>query len=213
MCLLYLYVFFLIIMLLLFFCQAHLCMIMCHTDELALPSNTGNKTAGWDVNWTCSHIFWQRQHWCCDLINKNCPSEAASENKMKSNDPISPGSNNCVFVTAKDENHKLKSNFPPGAVTPTKQQGSNSKQVNSHSFIMPMSMQRLRRQAWQWRRLSLVMVQLPLNGQVKEALRFILRLQEIKVKHLRGVEGGGFVRRLCNFHLRKTLYTYILTTL
>lgn len=48
--------------------------------------------------------------------------------------------------------------------------------VNSHSFIMPMSMQRLRRQAWQWRRLSLVMVQLPLNGQVKEALRFMLRL-------------------------------------
>lgn len=50
-------------------------------------------------------------------------------------------------------------------------------QINSHSFIMPMSMQRLRRQAWQWRRLSLVMVQLPLNGQVKEALRFMLRLR------------------------------------
>lgn len=43
-------------------------------------------------------------------------------------------------------------------------------------------MQRLRRQAWQWRRLSLVMVQLPLNGQVKEALRFMLRLHG---------EGGG----------------------
>lgn len=52
----------------------------------------------------------------------------------------------------------------------------NVKNVNSHSFIMPMSMQRFRRQAWQWRRLSLVMVQLPLKGQVKEALRFILRL-------------------------------------
>lgn len=49
---------------------------------------------------------------------------------------------------------------------------------NSHSFIMPMSMQRFRRQAWQWRRLSFVMVQLPLNGQVKEALRFMLRLLE-----------------------------------
>lgn len=51
------------------------------------------------------------------------------------------------------------------------------RKINSHSFIMPMSMQRLRRQAWQWRRLSLVMVQLPLNGQVKEALRFMLRLR------------------------------------
>lgn len=52
------------------------------------------------------------------------------------------------------------------------------KKFNSHSFIMPMSMQRLRRQAWQWRRLSFVMVQLPLKGQVKEALRFMLRLLE-----------------------------------
>lgn len=43
---------------------------------------------------------------------------------------------------------------------------------------MPMSMHRLRRQAWQWRRLSFVIVQLPLNGQVKEALRFMLRLLE-----------------------------------
>lgn len=58
------------------------------------------------------------------------------------------------------------------------------KRVNLHSFIMPMSTQRLSRQAWQWRRLSLVMVQLPLNGQVKEALRFILRLQEFKMIHL-----------------------------
>lgn len=52
------------------------------------------------------------------------------------------------------------------------------KKFNLHSFIMPMSMQRLRRQAWQWRRLSFVMVQLPLKGQVKEALRFMLRLLE-----------------------------------
>ena len=47
---------------------------------------------------------------------------------------------------------------------------------NSHSFIMPMSIQRLSRQAWQWRRLSLVMRQSPLKGQVKSAFRFMLRL-------------------------------------
>lgn len=45
-----------------------------------------------------------------------------------------------------------------------------------HSFIMPMSTQRFSRQAWQWRLLSLVMVQLPLKGHVKVALRFMLRL-------------------------------------
>lgn len=49
-----------------------------------------------------------------------------------------------------------------------------------HSFIMPMSTQRLSRHAWQWRLLSLVMVQLPLKGHVKEALRFILRLNKSK---------------------------------
>lgn len=47
-----------------------------------------------------------------------------------------------------------------------------------HSFIMPMSTQRLSRHAWQWRLLSLVMVQLPLKGHVKLALRFILRLNK-----------------------------------
>lgn len=41
---------------------------------------------------------------------------------------------------------------------------------------MPMSTQRLRRQAWQWRRLSLVMRQSPLKGQVNSAFRFMLRL-------------------------------------
>lgn len=51
---------------------------------------------------------------------------------------------------------------------------------DSHSFIMPMSTQRLRRQAWQCLRLSLVMVQLPLKGQVKLAFRFILRLSRAK---------------------------------
>lgn len=49
-----------------------------------------------------------------------------------------------------------------------------------HSFIMPMSTQRLSRHAWQWRLLSLVIVQLPLKGHVKEALRFILRLKKRK---------------------------------
>lgn len=48
-----------------------------------------------------------------------------------------------------------------------------------HSFIMPMSTQRLSRHAWQWRLLSLVMVQLPLKGHVKAALRFILRLNKL----------------------------------
>lgn len=47
---------------------------------------------------------------------------------------------------------------------------------HSHSFIMPMSTQRLSRQAWQWRRLSLVMRQSPLKGQVNSAFRFMLRL-------------------------------------
>lgn len=41
-----------------------------------------------------------------------------------------------------------------------------------------MSTQRFSRHAWQWRLLSLVMVQLPLKGHVKEALRFMLRLHE-----------------------------------
>lgn len=45
---------------------------------------------------------------------------------------------------------------------------------------MPISTQRLSRHAWQWRLLSLVMVQLPLKGHVKEALRFILRLNKSK---------------------------------
>ncbi|XP_025786294.1 vitamin D3 receptor [Puma concolor] len=47
---------------------------------------------------------------------------------------------------------------------------------HSHSFIMPMSTQRLSRHAWQWRRLSLVMRQSPLKGQVNSAFRFMLRL-------------------------------------
>ena len=42
---------------------------------------------------------------------------------------------------------------------------------------MPMSTQRLSRQAWQCRRLSLVRVQLPLNWQVKLALRNMQRLE------------------------------------
>lgn len=54
----------------------------------------------------------------------------------------------------------------------------NQVSEHSHSFIMPMSTQRLSRQAWQWRRLSLVMEQLPLKGQVKLAFRFMLRLVE-----------------------------------
>lgn len=45
---------------------------------------------------------------------------------------------------------------------------------------MPMSTQRFSRHAWQWRLLSLVMVQLPLKGHVKVALRFMLRLREKK---------------------------------
>lgn len=56
---------------------------------------------------------------------------------------------------------------------------------NSHSFIMPISRQRLSLQAWQWRRLSLVMVQLPLKGQVKLAFRFILRLMHTHAKMLK----------------------------
>jgi len=54
---------------------------------------------------------------------------------------------------------------------------------NSHSFIMPISRQRLSLQAWQWRRLSLVMVQLPLKGQVKLAFRFILRLMNTHINY------------------------------
>lgn len=55
-----------------------------------------------------------------------------------------------------------------------------------HSFIMPMSTQRLSRHAWQWRLLSLVMVQLPLKGHVKLALRFMLRLNKYTIySHLK----------------------------
>lgn len=47
----------------------------------------------------------------------------------------------------------------------------------SHSFIIPMSTQRFSRQAWQCRRLSLVILQSPLNGQVNIAFLFMLLLQ------------------------------------
>lgn len=53
-----------------------------------------------------------------------------------------------------------------------------SSSVRMNSFIMPMSTQRLSRQAWQCRRLSLVMRQSPLKGQVNRALRFMLRLKK-----------------------------------
>lgn len=80
---------------------------------------------------------------------------------------------------------------------------------HSHSFIMPMSTQRFRRQAWQWRRLSLVMVQFPLNGQVKLALRFILRLRDRErrrvnlLKKIYCKSHGKTEKQLKILHLRK----------
>lgn len=57
-------------------------------------------------------------------------------------------------------------------------QGSFPEAGHSHSFIIPMSTQRLSRQAWQCRRLSLVMWQSPLKGQVNMAFLFMLLLEK-----------------------------------
>lgn len=75
-----------------------------------------------------------------------------------------------------------------------------------HSFIMPMSTQRLSRHAWQWRLLSLVMVQLPLKGHVKEALRFILRLNKSKTvsNRLKGIEKKN--SNLTNYVIKEVLF-------
>lgn len=72
--------------------------------------------------------------------------------------------------TSLAKTHKRRRLPSPHPVPPQPRPG------NSHSFIMPMSIQRLSLQAWQWRRLSLVMRQSPLKGQVNSAFRFMLRL-------------------------------------
>lgn len=54
----------------------------------------------------------------------------------------------------------------------------------SHSFIMPMSMHRFSRHAWQCRRLSLVILQSPLNGHVNIAFLFMLLLEENKTQNI-----------------------------